>query len=116
MAIPTASEDDRGFTRAWMGEGRPLLLFTGLYLVLAGAFALFLSATGHFLPHDIQFLGMTADQLCALHECRIVHFMFHDRVSFGGALIAVGSLYMWLAEFPLRGGQAWAWWLFLVTG
>lgn len=42
--------------------------------------------------------------------------MFHDRVSFGGALIAIGSLYMWLAEFPLRRGAAWAWWLFVVTG
>ena len=26
--------------------------------------------------------------------------MFHDRVSFGGTLIAVGSLYMWMAGFP----------------
>jgi hypothetical protein len=110
------SVDDRGFFRALIGDGRPFLIFTGLSLVLSGAFALFLSATGHFLPHDIQFLGMTAEQLCALYQCRIVHFMFHDRVSFGGALIAVGALYMWMAEFPLRHGEAWAWWLFVVSG
>jgi hypothetical protein len=42
--------------------------------------------------------------------------MFHDRVSFGGVLIAIGSLYMWLAEFPLRHGEPWAWWLFVVSG
>jgi len=84
--------------------------------VLSGGFALFLSATGHFLPHDVLFLGITADQLCALAQCRIVHFMFHDRVSFGGAMIAIGVLYIWLAEFPLRRGEAWAWWLFVVTG
>jgi hypothetical protein len=108
--------DDRGFLQALLGDGRPLLIFTGLSLVLSGAFALFLSASGHFLPHDIQFLGMTADELCAVSGCRVVHFMFHDRVAFGGALIAVGLLYMWMAEFPLRHGEAWAWWLFLVSG
>src|SRR5262249_21300387 len=85
-------------------------------LVLAGLFALFLAATGEFLPHDERFLGMTARQLCAVHGCRIVHFMVHDRASLGGALVAVGLLYLWLAGLPLRGGQAWAWWLFLVTG
>jgi len=109
------SGDDRGLLQALISDGRPLLIFTGLCLVLSGGFAVFLSATGHFLPHDVQFLGITADQLCALAQCRIVHFMFHDRVSFGGAMIAIGLLYIWLAEFPLRRGEAWAWWLFLVT-
>lgn len=93
-----------------------MLIFTGLALILAGAFALFLSASQHFLPHDVQFLGMTAEQLCGIQSCRIVYFMFHDRVAFGGALISVGALYMWLAEFPLRQRKAWAWWLFIVSG
>jgi hypothetical protein len=108
--------DDRGFLRALIGDGRPLLLFMALCLVLAGGFALFLSAAGHFLPHDVQFLGITPEELCSINECRIVHFMFHDRVSFGGVLIAVGTLYLWLAEFPLRHRQGWAWWLFLASG
>jgi hypothetical protein len=110
------SGDDRGLVEALVADGRPLLLFTGLSLFLSGLFALFLSATGHFLPHDVQYLGMTADQLCTLDECRIVHFMMHDRVSFGGSLIAIGALYMWLAEFPLRHGQAWSWWLLVISG
>lgn len=108
--------DDRSLFGALIGDGRPLLAVAGLGLTLSGLFALFLSATGHFLPHDVQFLGMTPQQLCAINECRIVHFMFHDRVSFGGALIAIGALYLWLAEFPLRQGKAWAWWLFVVSG
>ncbi|MCA1849689.1 MAG: hypothetical protein LC672_01220, partial [Acidobacteria bacterium] len=102
--------------QALVGDGRPLLIFTGLCLVLSGCFALFLSATSQFLPHDVQFLGITAEQLCSFNQCRIVHFMFHDRVSFGGALIIIGALYMWLAVFPLRRGRVWAWWLFMVTG
>ena len=28
--------------------------------------------------------------------------MFHDRVSFGGVIIAIGILYLWLTEFPLK--------------
>lgn len=110
------TSDDRGLLQALLGDGRPLLLFSGLLLVLAGGFALFLSASQHFLPHDVHYLGMTAEQLCAIQNCRIVYFMFHDRVAFGGALIAIGTLYMWLSEFPLRQRQAWAWWLFIVSG
>jgi hypothetical protein len=110
------AEDRRGFFEAMIGDGRPLLVLTALSLIFSGGFALFQSATGQFLPHDVQYLGMTAQDLCHLHQCRIVHFMFHDRVSFGGALIAVGSLYLWLTEFPLRRGEAWAWWLILISG
>jgi MFS family permease len=108
--------DDRGLLSALLGDGRPLLLLTGLALVLAGGFALFLSASKHFLPHDVDYLGMTAEQLCRVNNCRVVYFMFHDRVAFGGALIAIGVLYLWLAEFPLRRGEAWAWWAFVVSG
>jgi hypothetical protein len=108
--------DRRGIFEALVGDGRPLLLFTGLVLVLSGAFALFQSAMGQFLPHDVDYLGMTAKDLCRLDQCRIVHFMFHDRVSFGGSLISIGSLYLWLTEFPLKRREHWAWWLLLVSG
>jgi len=106
----------RSYLAALISDGRPLLMLVGSILILCGAFALFLSATGNFLPHDIRFLGMTAQALCAVNQCRIVHFMFHDRVAFGGALIAIGTLYLWMAEFPLRNGEAWAWWLFVLSG
>jgi hypothetical protein len=89
---------------------------SALCLILSGVFAVALGVAGHFLPHDERFLGMSARDLCALHGCRIVHFMIHDRVSFGGAVIATGLLYLWLAESPLRRGQAWAWWALLLSG
>jgi hypothetical protein len=117
IPVPGVPEPSpRGFFEALVGDGRPLLSVTGLCLVFSGGFALFLSAGRHFLPHDVQFLGMTAEQLCSLRACRIVHFMVHDRVAFGGALIAVGLLYLWLSAFPLREGEAWAWWLFAGSG
>ena len=99
-----------------IGDGRPLLTLVALGLIISGIFALFLSATGSFLPHDVAFLGMQPRDLCDLHQCRIVHFIFHDRVSFGGTLIAIGTLYLWLIAFPLRRGEEWAWWTLLLSG
>ena len=109
-------EEQRGLFEGLIGDGRSALTFVGFSLALCGGFALFQSATGHFLPHDVEFLGMDAKQLCAIHQCRVVHFMFHDRVAFGGVLIALGLLYVWLAEFPLRLRQSWAWWAFAASG
>lgn len=108
--------DARGLGEALLGDGRPLIKLTGLALIGSGLFACFLAATGHFLPHDIAHLGMTAEQLRAVADKRLVYFMMHDRVSFGGAIIAVGTLYLWLAEFPLRAGAAWAWWTLAISG
>jgi hypothetical protein len=107
---------DRPSSRLVAGAGRLLIEAFALALILAGLVAVAIGVAGRFLPHDERFLGMTARQLCALHGCRIVHFMVHDRVSFGGAVVAVGLLYLWLAECPLRQGRAWAWWALLLSG
>jgi hypothetical protein len=114
--MTTEPDDDQGLIAKLAGDGRPLIDLAALFLIGCGAFALFQSATGHFLPHDTAYLGMTAQQLCELHGCRIVHFMMHDRVSFGGVLIAIGVMYLWLAEFPLRRREAWAWWALAISG
>lgn len=109
-------DDDPGLLRELIGDGRPALALTAVMLFLSGAFAIFLSIRREFLPHDVAFLGMTAEALCAIADCRIVRFMFHDRVAFGGTLVAVATLYLWLAAFPLRQGYAWAWWAFVASG
>src|SRR5436190_7835104 len=113
---PLVDFHEQRFLPALIGDGRPLIAVTGLALLLSGLFAFFLSATKHFLPHDIAYLGMTADALCGINECRIVHFMIHDRVSFGGAIAAVGVLYLWLAAFPLNEREPWAWWTLVASG
>jgi hypothetical protein len=108
--------DPRGLLTGLIGDGRPLLSLTAIALFFAGAFAVFLSATGQFLPHDTDFLQLSARDLCAYADCQIVAFMFHDRVAFGGSLLAVAVLYLWLSAFPLREGEAWAWWTFAISG
>ena len=109
-------ESDPGLLPALVGDGRALLALMAVGLIASGLFALFLSATVTFLPQDIAFLGMDPRTLCGLHQCRVVHFMFHDRVSFGGTLIAIGTLYLWILIDPLRKGEAWAWWTMLCSG
>jgi len=57
------------------------------------------------------------EKLCGVNQCRIVHFMFHDRVSFGGSLIAIGFLYKGQREIAEGKGPAalpalWAFQLF----
>jgi hypothetical protein len=108
--------DARGFLEALIDDGRPLISLVGVCLGLSGAFAIFQSSTGQFLPHDTAFLQMRPQDLCNINECRIVHFMFHDRVSFGGSLIAIAVVYLWMAEFPLKSGEVWAWWIFMISG
>jgi hypothetical protein len=108
--------EERGLVRELIGDGRPLLALTAVMLLVSGAFAIFLSFRREFLPHDVAYLGMTAEALCAVADCRIVRFMFHDRVAFGGTLIAVATLYLWMGAFPLRQGAAWAWRAFLGSG
>lgn len=113
---PLAADNATSLPTALIDDGRSLLTLVALGLILSGIFALFLSATGSFLPHDVAFLGMQPRELCDLHQCRIVHFIFHDRVSFGGTLMAIGTLYLWLIAFPLRNGEEWAWWTLLLSG
>lgn len=109
-------EDERSLMEALLGDGRFLIALTGVALIFSGAFALFLCLTGHFLPQDVAFLGMDAAQLARVGNRALVNFMFHDRAAFGGSLIAIGTLYLWLVEFPLRQGERWAWWTLLVSG
>lgn len=108
--------DERGLIEAFLADGYLPLSMTGFILLLSGWFAIFQSWTGYFLPQDVHALGFDARQLAGMANIRVVHFMFHDRVAFGGTLLAIGCAYWFLAEFPLRARQPWAWWTFLVSG
>jgi hypothetical protein len=107
---------DEGLWTAVTGDGRPLLGTFALGLGLAGAFAWFVSAVGETLPHELRFLGMTAPELHALADGRVADFMTHDRVAFGGTLIALAVLYLWIVAVPLAAGERWAWVLVAISG
>ncbi len=113
---PADVAEEPEFLPALLGDGRRLLALVGICLMLSGGFALFLAATQQLLPHDVAYLGAVTAQVCGAADGRILRFMFHDRAAFGGAVAATGLLYCWLAEFPLRQGQAWAWWTLVLSG
>jgi hypothetical protein len=112
----SSTHANEGFVAKIIGDGRPLLLTVAGALLFSGGFAIFLAATGDFLPHDVHYLRMTSDELCRVADCRIVDFMMHDRAAFGGALFGIGVLYTWLVIFPLTRGEGWAWWTLAITG
>ncbi len=68
--------EDRGLLRTLIGDGRPALSLTAVALLLSGLFAIFLSYRREFLPHDVAYLGMSADELCRVADCRVVSSCF----------------------------------------
>ncbi len=108
--------DDRSLVAILVGDGRPLLALFAVGLGLAGLFAWFLSLIGEALPHELRFLGMSLEELRTLAGGRVADFMTHDRVAFGGTLIAMAVIYLWLVAVPLARGERWAWWLIAATG
>lgn len=116
LLAKSGTEDDRSLAAVLVGDGRPLLALFAVGLALAGVFAWFLSAAGEALPHELRFLGVTLEELIALADGRVADFMTHDRVAFGGTLVAMAILYAWLIAVPLARGERWAWWLIAATG
>ena len=109
-------KNNPGLYSLFIKDGIIPFVALGITLAFTGVFLIIQSITGHFLPHDVEAIGMTAEQLSYYKNGRIAQFMFHDRVSYGGALVAVGILYIWLALVPLRNKEPWAWWVLMFSG
>ncbi len=108
-------DENQSIWKALSRDGIFLLGLTGLALLFSGAFAIFLSFSGDFLPHDAKNIGLTSDELYLISP-NLVKFMLHDRAAFGGVLLSLGTWYLWLAYFPLANGQRWAWKTFCISG
>ena len=99
-----------------LGDGRPALGAVGAAIAFAGGLAVYLGFTRQLLPHDLAYLDMTPAEIEALADGRVMGFMVHDRVSWGGSLFAVGAMMMWLVAFPLSDGRRWGWWALAGSG
>lgn len=116
LETAATTPDDATLWRVLVGDGRPLLALFAVGLAMAGLFAWFLSIVGEALPHELRFLGMSLAELRSLADGRVADFMTHDRVAFGGTLISMAVLYLWLIAVPLGRGERWAWWVIAFTG
>lgn len=83
-------------------------LALGAGLCTIGVLAWCVAATTTLLPYDEEFVGLTRAQIAAA-DPRILAFMTHDRITLAGVLIAVGLMYVVLAQRALRYGERWAW-------
>ncbi|MGA8026235.1 MAG: hypothetical protein WB992_03760 [Bryobacteraceae bacterium] len=108
--------DERSLLQAVLGDGRFLIALTGISLALSGGFAVLQSVSGRLLPQDSYAIGMDSMALMHAGNRHLLGFMFHDRVAYGGSLLAIGFGYLWLAEFPMSARSAWAWWALVFSG
>jgi hypothetical protein len=108
--------DDRSLLDVVLGDGRYLIALTGIALVLSGGFAILQSVSGQLLPQDSHAIGMDSAALMHAGNPHLLGFMFHDRVAYGGSLLAIGLGYVWLAAFPMRARMAWSWWALVFSG
>jgi hypothetical protein len=108
--------DERSLLQAVLGDGRFLIALTGVSLGLSGGFAVLQSISGQLLPHDSHAIGMNSTALIHTGNRHLLGFMFHDRVAYGGSLLAIGCGYLWVAEFSLSARAAWAWYALVFSG
>lgn len=108
--------DERSILSAVLSDGTPLIALTGVALLLSGGFAVMQSVYGELLPQDSHSIGMNAAALAHAANAHLPGFMFHDRVAYGGTLLSIGAGYLWLAAFPLKARQSWAWWALAFSG
>ena len=108
--------DDRSLLDVILADGRSLIALTGISLALSGLFAILQSVSGLLLPQDSHAIGMDSSALMHAGNRHLLGFMFHDRVAYGGTLLSIGAGYLWLAAFPLKARQPWAWWALVFSG
>jgi hypothetical protein len=108
--------DERGLMEVVLGDGRFLIALTGIALALSGGFAVLQSVSGQLLPQDSHAIGMDSRALMHAGNRHLLGFMFHDRVAYGGTLVAIGAGYLWLSAFPMQARAAWAWWALFFSG
>ncbi|HSV14578.1 MAG TPA: hypothetical protein VLI90_09975, partial [Tepidisphaeraceae bacterium] len=71
------------------GVARACLLITAIALFVGGSTIMTVGMTRVFVPQDLEFMGLTADQIRAINP-RLVPLIAHDRAGFGGGLCATG--------------------------
>ena len=69
--------------------GRLVLLMGAAGTAFAGAVILKIGVTDIFVPHDLEFIGRSADHLRSL-DPELVPLIAHDRAGFGGAVLVAG--------------------------
>jgi hypothetical protein len=98
-----------------LGAGRAGLLAAASGFLLGGVVVLVIGVTSVFVPQDLDFIGLSADDLRAVDD-NLVPVIAHDRTEFGGGLAVFGLLCAAVAWRGLRSGERSLWWTLAVAG
>ena len=72
-----------------VGLGRAVLLLGAVATLAGGAAILRIGVGDTFVPEDLDFIGLSADEIRAI-DPRLVPLLAHDRAGFGGGLVTLG--------------------------
>jgi dihydroorotate dehydrogenase len=97
-------------TRTWKASlyGQLCFVILGFALTTGGIMITFIGMTYVFIPTDISFLCMSAEQIAILND-RLIPVIAHDRAGFGSALFSVGLLVLMISLWGFREGEKWVW-------
>jgi hypothetical protein len=106
-------DNDAAWRRACVGQLCFVVQAVGL--LLAGSVITLVGSAYVFVDSDLVFLGATHDTMRQLHP-NLVPLVAHDRVTFGGMLLASGVAVLVTALWGFRRGERWLWWTLAAGG
>lgn len=106
-------DNDAAWRRACVGQLCLVVQATGL--LLAGIMITSIGSAHVFVDSDLVFLSATHDAMRQLHP-NLVPLVAHDRVTFGGMLLASGVAVLVTALWGFRRDERWLWWTLALGG
>ncbi|WP_108670643.1 dihydroorotate dehydrogenase [Peribacillus acanthi] len=97
-------------TKYWKTSlyGQLCFVILGFSLTIGGMIITIIGMTYIFIPTDLLYLCMSAEQISFLND-RLIPVIAHDRAGFGSALISVGLLVLMISLWGFREGEKWVW-------
>lgn len=111
-AVPSAMVNDSVWRKGLWGQLCFIVLSIGG--LAAGLTISTVGLTSVFVHEDLEFIGMTSEQLFAIPK--LVPLIAHDRFGFGNALVCNSALVLLCSLWGYHPGAKWIWWSFFLAG
>lgn len=110
---PVNLVNDRVWLRAQWGQC--LFVILGFALAIGGLVIALVGVSFVFVPTDLLYLCMSAEQLASINE-RLLPLIAHDRAGFGGALFSNALAVLAASLWGIGEGRRWLWITLLLGG
>lgn len=95
--------------------GQLCFVILGVSLAVGGITIAVVGISFVFVKTDLQFIGLTTEQIDRIHH-RLIPLIAHDRAGFGGALFSNAVALTGAALWGIQEGRRWLWWTLLIGG